>query len=70
MVKAEEFNALCERVNALEKLLARVAELEKLNKAKDEKIKNLEEELKMEQTLLTGAISSKQTQKNPLRKST
>ena len=47
MVRSDEFNALCARVDNLELLIARVEELEKLNEAKDKKIKELEGELKI-----------------------
>jgi hypothetical protein len=46
MVNKEDFAALMARVEELEKLVQRVADLEKSNEAKDKKIRFLEDELK------------------------
>ena len=45
----DKFNALLERVEQVEVLIARVEALENANKEKDLKIKQLEEELKKKQ---------------------
>jgi hypothetical protein len=49
MVKAEEFNALVQRVDTLELLIAKVEALEKMNQDKDKKIQQLEDELRKKQ---------------------